>query len=62
MKQQNKRKVKYCDFNCKYADFPKNKFMDGSASCQTFQAVWCKKLKRHILKNDICKIKEDLDE
>ena len=57
VKRLGMKKIKFCDFECKYAQFTKTKYLDGSGSCRTFQVVWCKKLKKYVLKNDVCKVK-----
>ena len=43
---------KWCDLKCKHAEFAKVDALDGS--CRTWQAIWCKKLKRHVFKNSTC--------
>ncbi|APF19955.1 hypothetical protein [Caldithrix abyssi] len=47
-------KIKFCDLRCEFADFPKEEAIDGSASCRTFLALWCKKLEKHVTKNAPC--------
>jgi len=44
----------YCDFSCPRADFPKDTGLDGSGSCRTFSAVWCRELERYVTKNAPC--------
>lgn len=53
-----KEPLKWCDFRCEHSDFAKEEALDGSRSCRTFQAVWCEKLKKHVLKNSMCTVKE----
>jgi hypothetical protein len=33
----------FCDLSCKYASFPTSEAVDGSRSCRTFIALYCKK-------------------
>ena len=47
--------MKFCDLNCEYAERPKEGAVDGSGSCMTFQALYCRKLGRYVAKNDVCK-------
>ena len=42
---------------CKYADFPKQKYLNGSNSCRTFQAIDCKLKNKIVFKNLSCKDK-----
>ena len=49
-------KIKFCDLNCEYADFPDETAVDGSKSCRTFVALYCKKLKRLVTKNAPCAV------
>jgi hypothetical protein len=44
--------LKFCDLQCRYAAWPEHK--DLSGACRTFQALWCKKLKRVVHKNGPC--------
>ncbi len=46
--------IKWCDYHCEYASFAKDEAIDGSGSCQTFQGIWCKKLKQYVFKNAPC--------
>lgn len=43
----------YCDFMCKYAEFPE-KLCDGAKTCRTFVGVYCKKKKQIVHKNKEC--------
>jgi hypothetical protein len=52
----------FCDFACKYATWPKGESLDGSGSCRTFQAIYCKKKKRHVHKNMPCPEKEKMED
>jgi len=47
-------KIKFCDLQCKQADFAKVDALDGS--CRTFQSLWCKKLRKHVTKNAPCEV------
>ncbi|VBB47866.1 hypothetical protein TRIP_B50661 [uncultured Desulfatiglans sp.] len=47
----------FCDLQCIYACWPKEAGLDGSGSCQTFQAVYCEKKGRHVHKNMPCREK-----
>ena len=51
--------IKFCDWHCIYARFPKETALDGAGSCRTFQAVWCQFYKRLVPKNIKCKKKEE---
>ena len=46
--------IKFCDMRCEYAEFPKENAIDGSGTCRTFQALWCKKLEKYVTKNAPC--------
>ena len=46
--------MEFCDLNCVYARWPESDSLDGAGSCRTFQAIYCKKLKRHVHKNMPC--------
>jgi hypothetical protein len=48
----------FCDMNCRYASRPKQEALDGSGSCRTFQALYCKKRGRLVYKNAPCTEKE----
>ena len=50
--------MEFCDMNCRYADWPENDSLDGSASCRTFQAIFCRKKGRAVHKNGPCTEKE----
>jgi hypothetical protein len=51
-----KSKIKFCDLRCEYADFAREDALDGSGSCRTFIALWCKKLHKHVTKNAPCEV------
>jgi hypothetical protein len=51
-------RMEFCDFNCRYARWPKEEALDGSGSCRTFQAIFCKKKNRPVHKNAPCPEKE----
>lgn len=43
--------------SCRYADFARESALDGSGSCMTFQALWCRKQKKHVIKNSRCQVR-----
>jgi hypothetical protein len=49
----------FCDLGCKFAAFPKSEAIDGSGSCRTFIALYCKKKKRLVHKNLPCAQRQD---
>ncbi len=46
--------MEFCDMQCKFADWPEDDAVDGSGSCRTFQALYCKKRGRLVYKNQPC--------
>jgi hypothetical protein len=44
----------FCDLDCKYASFPDSSAVDGSRSCRTFIALYCKRRKGLVHKNLPC--------
>ncbi|MDI6794066.1 MAG: hypothetical protein QME81_14595 [bacterium] len=54
MEKKESPKPKFCDLTCEYAEWPKDKAMDGAGSCRTFQALHCRKIKRIVHKNGLC--------
>ena len=48
----------FCDLMCKYAELPKAAALDGSGSCRTFIAVYCKRKKTFVPKNMACNQKQ----
>ena len=50
--------MEFCDLTCCHASFPEENGLDGSGSCRTFQAVYCKIKARHVHKNMPCPEKE----
>jgi hypothetical protein len=48
----------FCDLTCRHAEWPKQEALDGSGSCRTFQALFCKKKRRTVQKNAPCMEKE----
>jgi hypothetical protein len=44
----------FCDMNCIYAEWPEDKALDGSSSCRTFQAIFCRKEAKAVYKNGPC--------
>ena len=49
--------IKFCDLLCEHAEWP-DKLHDGSKSCRTFVALYCKKKKELVYKNAPCDLKE----
>lgn len=47
-------RIKFCDLRCEYAEFPKEDAIDGSGTCRTFLALWCRKLEKYVTKNAPC--------
>lgn len=47
-------RIKFCDLRCEYAEFPKDEAIDGSGTCRTFLALWCRKLNKYVTKNAPC--------
>jgi hypothetical protein len=50
--------VKWCDLSCEQASFPKEAAVDGSGSCRTFAALYCRKLGKLVHKNGPCQDEE----
>jgi hypothetical protein len=50
--------MEFCDLKCRYAEWPKEEAVDGSGSCQTFQALYCNKKIQLVHKNAPCQEKE----
>ncbi len=44
----------WCDLGCPHAAFPPEGAVDGSDSCRTFLALWCRRLDRLVAKNARC--------
>ncbi|OPY70195.1 MAG: hypothetical protein A4E57_00723 [Syntrophorhabdaceae bacterium PtaU1.Bin034] len=44
----------FCDLSCRYAEIPKETGIDGSGSCRTFVAVYCRRRKSLVHKNLPC--------
>jgi dihydroorotate dehydrogenase electron transfer subunit len=53
--QGKKSPPRWCDLSCEHAEFPKTEAIDGSGSCRTFLALWCRKLGEHVTKNSKCR-------
>jgi hypothetical protein len=51
--------MNFCDLGCKFAALPKSEAIDGSGSCRTFIALYCKKKKSLVHKNLPCAQKQD---
>ena len=47
-------KIKFCDLRCEFAEFPSETAIDGSGTCRTFMALYCKKLNKYVTKNAPC--------
>ena len=39
-------KITFCDMRCEHSEFPKENSIDGSGTCRTFVALYCKELKK----------------
>jgi hypothetical protein len=50
--------MKYCDLYCEHAAWP-NELMDGSKSCRTFIALYCRRLEWIVEKNTPCRLELD---
>jgi len=50
--------MEFCDMSCVHASWPEDEALDGSGSCRTFQAVYCKKKGQIVHKNMPCREKE----
>lgn len=50
----------FCDLECRYAEFPKEDSVDGSRSCRTFVALYCRKRKSYVHKNAPCADKKEI--
>jgi len=48
----------FCDLDCRFASFPKSEALDGSLSCRTFIALYCRKKKSLVHKNLPCREKQ----
>jgi hypothetical protein len=44
----------FCDLMCVHARLPKEQGIDGSGSCRTFIAVYCRLKKSFVPKNAAC--------
>ena len=47
-------RIKFCDLRCEFAEFPSETAIDGSGTCRTFMALYCKKLEKYVTKNAPC--------
>ncbi|MEE9614714.1 MAG: hypothetical protein V3W31_07145 [Thermodesulfobacteriota bacterium] len=47
--------IKFCSFDCEYAGAEKD--TSAAKSCMTFNAVYCKKLKKNVHKGSVCTVK-----
>jgi hypothetical protein len=50
-------RILFCDARCEHADFARQEGVDGSGSCRTFAALYCKLLGEHVTKNAPCSAK-----
>ena len=50
--------MEFCDLNCRFARWPEDEAVDGSGSCRTFQAIFCRKKELLVHKNAPCRDKE----
>lgn len=48
----------FCDLKCRHAQWPDDSGVDGSGSCRTFLALYCRKRRRLVHKNAPCAEKE----
>ena len=44
----------FCDLACGYAEMPKVTGIDGSGSCRTFVAIFCRRKRALVHKNHPC--------
>ena len=44
----------WCDLGCPHARFPEDEALDGSLSCRTFVALYCRHLEEIVTKNAPC--------
>lgn len=49
----------WCDLCCPYADFAPEGAVNGSDSCRTFLALWCRHLARLVTKNARCAARKE---
>jgi hypothetical protein len=49
-------RIPFCDLRCPQAEFPKQDGVDGSGSCRTFAAIWCRELGQYTTKNAPCAV------
>lgn len=45
---------RWCDLTCPWAEFPDDVAVDGSLSCRTFRALYCRQLGRLVPQNARC--------
>jgi hypothetical protein len=55
MEEKQGPEITYCDFDCPSAEYPEETGVDGSGSCRTFLAVWCRELGEYTAKNAPCR-------
>ncbi|NJD55123.1 MAG: hypothetical protein FIA94_01815 [Nitrospirae bacterium] len=48
----------FCDIDCRFAEFPSSDAVDGSKSCRTFIALYCRKKKGLVHKNLPCRTRQ----
>jgi hypothetical protein len=51
--------MKFCDPRCRHAAWPEAEHLDGSGSCRSFQALYCRLQDRLVPKNAPCQLKEE---
>ncbi|MBD3376260.1 hypothetical protein GF406_14580 [candidate division KSB1 bacterium] len=49
-------RIKFCDLRCEHATFADQEHVDGSNSCRTFAALYCKQLQQLVTKNAPCAV------
>ncbi len=46
--------MKYCGFSCESASALDEKGLNAERACRTFHVIYCRKLSREVLKNQLC--------
>ncbi|MFZ0389390.1 MAG: hypothetical protein WAN36_02940 [Calditrichia bacterium] len=49
-------RIKFCDLRCEHAAFPDSSDVDGSRSCRTYLALWCRQLDEYVTRNAPCAV------
>jgi len=47
-------RLRWCDLRCEHAEFPRDTAVDGSGSCMTFTALYCRLMDKYVQKNSPC--------